>query len=116
MKKNENQTAKKRLSALEIFSGIARIVFLLLIVAAIEAFSIWNGGPFCRGFQHLGRRRRRPRCYSLLRAEPQGGVYCAYSGGLSGDPVLCSMENSKPDYKTIRRTEDLIMSFLSSAT
>lgn len=40
MKKNENQTAKKRLSALEIFSGIARIVFLLLIVAAIEAFAL----------------------------------------------------------------------------
>ena len=40
MKKNENQTAKERLSALEIFSGIARIVFLLLIVAAIEAFAL----------------------------------------------------------------------------
>lgn len=40
MKKNENQTAKKRLSALEIFSGIARIVFFLLIVAAIEAFTL----------------------------------------------------------------------------
>lgn len=40
MKKNENRTAKERLSALEIFNGIVKMVLFLLMVAAIEAFAL----------------------------------------------------------------------------